>query len=219
MKHRKTPQVNMGVNYIAKHNASIDESSEMTQPSTATFKNFTENVHLISTMIDSTLNLWDNSTIYNISTIATTKSTVEELNTTEISLTPLHNVAVRQSTNHSGNILEFINLILPSSTTTQTARTSENEINDATQIGKCLLIYDIEMRCHYTNNRQTANHIKNSCIGIKGREIEKIDKHKATTMELRRRQRRPKKVTQNDDSFGTSYLLIQDWYGMMENYV
>ena len=100
-------------------------------------------------MIDSTLNLWDNSTIYNISTIATTKSTVEELNTTEISLTPLHNVAVRQSTNHSGNILEFINLILPSSTTTQTARTSENEINVATQIGKCLLIYDIEMRCHY----------------------------------------------------------------------
>ena len=28
LKHRKAPQLNMGVNYIAKHNASIDEDSD-----------------------------------------------------------------------------------------------------------------------------------------------------------------------------------------------
>ena len=146
MKHRKAPQINMGVNYIEKHNASIDESSEVTQPSTTISENFTKKVHLKSTTIASTLKSCDNSTIYNISTITTTKSEVEMLNTIEIPLTSLHNVKVKPSNNHTENTSKSSNSILPSTTTTQTTRASEIDVNLTTLIGKRLLIYNINIR-------------------------------------------------------------------------
>ena len=136
MKHRKTPQVNMGVNYIAKHNASMDENSEPSQPSTTISKNFTKNINLRSTTIASTLKSYENTTIYNASTITTTKSAVELLNTTEVPLTSLYNVIVRPSTNHSKNTSKSCNSTLLSKTTTQTIRTSENDVNLTTLIGK-----------------------------------------------------------------------------------
>ena len=142
MKHRRTPQVNMGVNYIAKHNASMDENSEATQPSTTISKNFTKNINLRSTTISSTLKSYDNSTIYNVTTIATTKSAVEFFNTTEVPLTSLHNVIVGSSINHTENISKSSKSIHQSTSTTQTTRTSENDANLTTLIGKCPLTHN-----------------------------------------------------------------------------
>ena len=88
LKHRKAPQLNMGVNYIAKHNASIDEDSDPSHKLSTTIDLLENNVSSSSTTTAITTKSYNKPTIYNSSTLATKLTTMKKFKST--SLKTLH---------------------------------------------------------------------------------------------------------------------------------
>ena len=124
VKHRKAPQVNMGVNYIAKHNASIDEDFGMTHHYTTTIHNSEKKSPTSYTTTSSTAKLSNNSTIHNFSTNATKSTaiqipkstTTKTLNSTKDPHTFGKNVTQMKSTHQTKNTLYFENSDVSSTT-------------------------------------------------------------------------------------------------------
>ena len=117
LKHRKAPQLNMGVNYIAKHNASIDEDSDPSHKLSTTIDFLQKTISSYSTTTVSTTKSYNKPTIYNSSTLVTKLSTLRKLkskslktlNIRKTSHTSKKNLSVERLTHQTKNISKYHN--------------------------------------------------------------------------------------------------------------
>ena len=115
MKHRKAPQLNMGVNYIAKHNASIDEDSDPSHKLSTTIDFLEKTISSSSTTTASTTKSYNEPTIHNSSTLATKLTTLRKLKSTSLktfnirktSHTSEQNLTVARPTHQTKNITKY----------------------------------------------------------------------------------------------------------------
>ena len=117
LKHRKAPQLNMGVNYIAKHNASIDEDSDPSHKLSTTIDFLEKTISSSNTTTASTTKSYNNTTIYSSSTLATKFATLRKLksaslktlNIRKTSHTSKKNLTVARPTHQTKNISKYRN--------------------------------------------------------------------------------------------------------------
>ena len=117
LKHRKAPQLNMGVNYIAKHNASIDEDSDPSHKLLTTIDFLEKTFSSSSTTTAITTKSYNKPSIYNSSTLATKLSTLKKLkskslktlNIRKTSHTSKKNLSVERLTHQTKNISKYHN--------------------------------------------------------------------------------------------------------------
>ena len=103
MKHKKAPQVNTGVNYIGKHNASLDDNLEKKKDLVTANNNLQKNFSLSTSTTDSTLKSSDNSSAHNSSSIAAKYTALNKFVTSKIPHNSIKNVIARSLTT---NLLE-----------------------------------------------------------------------------------------------------------------
>ena len=117
LKHRKAPQLNMGVNYIAKHNASIDEDSDPSHKLSTTIDFLEKTISSYSTTTASTTKLYNKPTIYYSSTLVTKFTTSRKLKSTSLktlnkrktSYTSKKNFTVARPNRQTKNISKYHN--------------------------------------------------------------------------------------------------------------
>ena len=154
LKHRKAPQLNMGVNYIAKHNASIDEDSDPSHKLSTTIDFLEKTISSHSTTTGSTTKSYNKQTIYNSSTLATKFTTLRKLKSTTLktlnirktSHTSKKNLTVARPTHQTKNISKYHNANIVK-VSTKLMNVSEN--------GKNLIF----ILYHKTTNINIFNHI------------------------------------------------------------